>query len=366
MIFEHKNILIVSPEPWDHIFVSKHHYAVHLANRGNVVFFLNPPGREYRRTSTPFENVFQIDYRGFPPLLRFYPAFLQRLVMSYVYRKIERLCGNQFDVIWSFDNSVFFNFTFLSSNVLKISHIVDVNQDFQTAKAAATADFCFCNTELIKERLSRYNRNTSKINHGYAPQPLRASREGVKRSRITAIYAGNLAIPYIDWNVFAEVVSNHPDVDFVFIGPDVKGRRSDELTQSAKNKVADSSNVLFAGRVLFEDLQAYYSSADVLMIAYMEKYHDNQVANTHKMIEYLGSGKAVVATYTSEYLNFEPLIVMSKNNSEWPGKFQSVISDLEFFNSEGLQRKRREFALCNTYDEQIKKIEQIISTNETR
>ena len=39
MILKDKSILIVSPEPWAHLFVSKHHYAVHLAQRGNKVFF---------------------------------------------------------------------------------------------------------------------------------------------------------------------------------------------------------------------------------------------------------------------------------------------------------------------------------------
>ena len=37
------SILIISPEAWNGHFVSKHHYAVSLANRGYKVYFLNPP-----------------------------------------------------------------------------------------------------------------------------------------------------------------------------------------------------------------------------------------------------------------------------------------------------------------------------------
>ncbi len=36
-------ILIISPEPWDAHFVSKHHYACELARRGHQVLFCGPP-----------------------------------------------------------------------------------------------------------------------------------------------------------------------------------------------------------------------------------------------------------------------------------------------------------------------------------
>ncbi len=38
-----KTILLISPESWGKSFVSKHHYAVELAKKGNIVYFLNPP-----------------------------------------------------------------------------------------------------------------------------------------------------------------------------------------------------------------------------------------------------------------------------------------------------------------------------------
>ena len=41
-----KTILIISPQPWDHIAISKHHYANELAARNNTVYFLEPPNPE--------------------------------------------------------------------------------------------------------------------------------------------------------------------------------------------------------------------------------------------------------------------------------------------------------------------------------
>lgn len=367
MTLTNKTILLISPEPWDHIFVSKHHYAVQLGCQGNKVFFLNPPGGGRGVLPTRFESVFQIRYGGFPPLMRFYPESLQRLVLAYVYKRLEQVCQERFDVIWSFDNSVFFNFAFLDARVLKISHIVDINQDFQTAKAAATADFCFCTTELIRRRLSRFNANVHIIDHGYHHVPQKCP-EGLKpaHARKAAVYAGNLSIAYIDWRILATVISNHTDVDFVFIGPNDNHFTGDPLMQSAKERVFKSSNVIFKGEVDFEELQTFYASADVLLIAYQEKYQGDQVANPHKMVEYLGSGKVVVATYTSRYVNFHPLIVMSQTNLAWIANFASVVANLDFYNSESLQKKRRQFALSNTYENQIRRIENFLTAHDSR
>ena len=38
-----RTILLVSPNEWGAMHVSKHHYALELAERGNRVIFLNPP-----------------------------------------------------------------------------------------------------------------------------------------------------------------------------------------------------------------------------------------------------------------------------------------------------------------------------------
>src|SRR5947208_1346282 len=153
MKLKNKNILLISPEPLDHIFVSKHHYATHLAKRGNKIFFLNPPGNFDSISNTHFEGVYSVSYQGFPAGIRFYPSFLQKKIIKRKFNHLQRECNIRFDIIWSFDNSVFFDFSALPSHVIKISHIVDLNQDFQTQKAAITADYCFCTTEAIKHRL---------------------------------------------------------------------------------------------------------------------------------------------------------------------------------------------------------------------
>lgn len=361
MELKSKNILLISPEPWDHIFVSKHHYAVHLGKCGNQVFFLNPPQKKEGITATSFLNVSEVNYKGFPRGLRYYPGFFQKKIISLLYKQMEKMCGVNFDVVWSFDNSVFYDFSVLPSGVLKISHIVDANQDFQTEKAARTADICLAVTEQIKNRLYNYNRKVYKIGHGFCPtDSVSVLRNRSLGNKIKAVYAGNLAIPYIDWELIWGVVEKHADVDFIFIGPNSVSVDEPNL-RSAKEEVLKSANASFPGAIPFGELQHYYSAADVLFLAYQEKYHDTQVANSHKMMEYLGSGKVIVATKTSEYFNFHPLIAMSEKNDEFPRLFDTVLSNLDYYNSQEIQSQRIAFAMDNTYERQIRRIEQIIN-----
>lgn len=353
-----KKILLISPESWDHIFVSKHHYAIHLGKRSNKVFFLNPPSAHNSVVHTEYVNVFSIGYRGFPKGLRFYPPFLQRFFIRNKFNELQKLCGDTFDVVWSFDNSVFFDFSALPKNVLKICHIVDLNQNFQTRKAAATANVCFCTTELIKSRLSVFNSKVFKINHGFNASALETQSVFLPgESAIKVLYAGNLSMPYIDWELIGVLVNDNPGVDFIFVGPE-----GDRHGDDAKQKVRVSKNTFFVGRVKSDDLLCYYRASDILLVAYKERYHADQ-ANPHKVMEYMASGRILVSTYTDELRSMrdEQLICMSGTNAELPLLFSLALKNLLEWNGYDKAERRKKWAMNNTYDKQIERIEFIIN-----
>lgn len=353
--FSNKFILIVSPESWDHIFVSKHHYATHLGARGNKVYFLNPPIKENSCKPTDYENVYTINYKGFIKGLRFLPALLQRFFIRYNFEMLQKLCRVKFDIVWSFDNSVFYDFSALPDTVVKISHIVDLNQNFQTAKAAETADICFGVSIPILNRLKMYNKNTFFINHGcntLTKQRKKTALTGNNKKK--AFYAGNLNIPYIDWPLFLDLVAKNNEVDFILAGPWADGK--------SKEQALLFPNVYYVGQLKPDELKSYYKAADILLLVYNAEEYEAQLSNPHKMMEYLGSGKMVIATFTSEYEMFKKkgLIAMSKKNNEFPIIFNEVLSDLETWNSKEKQIARKAFALNNTYDKQISRIEEFI------
>jgi len=356
-----KNILLISPETWDHIFVSKHHYSVHLAARGNRVYFLNPPRAPFNVqaiSATKFQNVFSVGYSGFVKGLRFLPPFMQRFFIWKKFVELEKFCKVKFDVIWSFDNSVFYDFRALPDRVLKISHIVDLNQNFQTSVAAKTADYCFCTTELIKERLSWFTARVFKINHGFNVSDLKGIQKALPgQAKVKALYAGNLAFTFIDWKLLFRLVKSHPAVDFIFIGP---GKDHPSVDPNAR-LVAEQQNTFFLGKIPAGDLQEYYRLADILLICYRDEFHLDQ-ANPHKMMEYLGSGKVIVATFTGEYeeLMNQEVIAMSRENSQSEQLFDDVLKNLSFWNSERKIISRKAIASDNTYERQIQRIEKFL------
>lgn len=360
-----KNILIISPEPWDHIFVSKHHYAVHLAKRGNNVYFLGPPSSESGIKDTENLNLRVLHYKGFIRGLRFLPSFLQHLIMRSALEKLQRLAKVQFDVIWSFDNSVFYDFRIFKKEVLTISHIVDPSQDFNTSVAASTASFCICNTDLLKKRLGFHNARVFKINHGFNEirKPAKVKMPGSQS--IKAVYTGNLAIPYIDWEIFYRLVIENPTVDFIFVGPNFNDScNSHDGVVSMKRTILTCKNVHAVGRVPAHMVHSYLMDADLLLICYQEKYQEDQVANTHKFMEYFGAGKIIVSTFTREYEGFRDIVEMGDTNDQIPAIFKTVVNNLSRYNSSEMIERRIAVAHENTYDKQIGRIEQIISMYE--
>jgi len=310
---------------------------------------------------TEYENVLEVKYRGFPKGLRFYPAALQRHFIRKKFHELERLCNIRFDVIWSFDNSVFFDFSALPEGVLTVSHIVDLNQNFQFVNASRTAQLCIGVSRSIVKRQKRHNPRSYFINHGFAQphaivdEPLPSIDRSVKVG-----YAGNLNLKYIDWNALRHIILSRPEAKFFFAGPfDVSAPYIKWLVKQ--------TNVILLGRMTREEVSKFYREMDVLLLCYLANQYPEQLENSHKMMEYLGSGKIVVATFTLEYANLEEenLIAMSNNNSEFPGKFYQVLDNLSFWNSLDKQQLRKDLAFDNIYEKQLERIETLINRGST-
>lgn len=300
---------------------------------------------------TDNKNVWELNYKGFPKGLRFYPSILQKYFIKRKFKLLERLCQTEFDVIWSFDNSGFYDFTALPKKILKISHIVDLNQHFQLAKAAKTADICFGVSAAILNRLEVHNDKSFFINHGcnnYKGERI-ASLPG--ENKIKATYAGNLNISYINWCLFRQLVSENKEVDFILIGPWSEGKR--------KSEVKSFSNVFYVGELNAGELSDYYAVTDILLVIYKADEYPEQLSNPHKMMEYFAAGKMIVASQTTEYeqLVKEGLFLMCEETQEFAQLFESAVKNLSYWNSDKLKNARQKFALDNTYDKQLDRIE---------
>ena len=360
--FECKTIFLISPESWDYISVSKHHYAIALANRGNKVYFINPPVKKIPesiviRNVDDVQNLFVVNYKPIATGLRFFPPFIMHYIERKFLKKIEQKINGKFDVILNFENSRFYDFRFLSSDVLKIYFQVDQNQYFHPAIASRTADIVFAINDEILGIVKPFNENSFKISHSFQGN-LSAQAQAILDNkyvyvkpddRLKVVYVGNLDNEYIDYDLFEEVINKHPEVDFLLIGP---------YSQSGKmyDRIHKYTNAIFLGKVSSKEIPEYLSSADMLMLIYSRNF----TFSSHKLLEYLGSGKAIASTYMSELAKEDSLVEMSESHSEYGNVFTETLNSLEQLNISDKMKARILFALNCTYPKQLDKMESLI------
>lgn len=352
-----KNILVISPEPWGYINVSKHHYARELAKRGHRVYFLNPPDpANFSSLSiTAVEGASGISVVNYPGQLkgyRYLPAFLRVWLDKRLLKRLEEMIAGRIDVIWNFENSRFYEMQFAGDR-LKIYHQVDLNQNFHVRKAASQSDICFCTSDYILQEIEPWNANVFKIHHGTQPEAFCNESAARQNAAIIATYIGNLDSEYIDLELLKTIIERFPQIRFHLVG----SYKKDNDTYQLLSKYA---NAIFIGYVSSANIQHYLNEADILFVCYKADELREQLSSPHKFMEYLASGKTIVATYTDEYKDKRDLLVMADQQSEYSEKFAAVVNNLSFYNSRENQEKRVAFAREHTYARQLERIHRLI------
>lgn len=353
-------ILLISPEPWSAHSVSKHHYARLLAQRGHHVLFLEPPdSRRHGLHLTPIPGnpgLEVIKTGRTAPGLRFMPALFRRALERSWLKRLERRIRKRVDVVWLFENSRFYDLRFAGDR-LKIYHQVDINQTFHPAEAAKTATICFCTTDLIKEELLPHADRVHVIHHGLQQSGSAAELSEEHRLRFGGsgphlLYAGNLAMAYLDVELLAAVAKDNPDATLHLVG----GAPADAPLRRA---LFNQPNVVWWGQMPSTTIPALLEQADILLVTYLERHWRDQ-ANPHKLMEYLGSGKVVVATYTHQYRSERSLLAMSDLGGDYLTLLREVKANLDKWNSPDRQLRRKAFARENTYEKQLERIESLL------
>ncbi|MFZ5973499.1 MAG: hypothetical protein ACOYXA_18080 [Bacteroidota bacterium] len=347
---KNKNILVISPEPWGHIPVSKHHYAQALARAGNKVFFLSPPSTEDVVLQTNVPNLFAIEYKTFRGINRL-PSFMRNILNRQLSNHINSKAGGRFNVVWSFDPFRFQNLAIFNADI-NIYHAVDVHRAPLEEELARGADLLLSVSDMIMARFNHIDKPKKKVNHGVAPyffdQPV--LRHGNKP--ITVGYVGNLDNWCIDIPTLIKIVKSHPDINFKFIGP--------YSPNSYLAKVlSDMPHCKLVGRVPSNQLPAHFVDCSLFLMCYRGDEKDIN-SNHHKILEFLTTGCPVVMNYTDEYKDKRNLVFMSDSNEELPGLFSSVLNDLARHLQENIVQVRRNFALANGYDHHVVEIDNFI------
>ena len=352
-------VLLISPEPWGSHHVSKHHYARALSRQGISVLFLEPPILSLRGFEIiPIkedENIRLLRGPRVAPGLRFFPSQLRIQVERHWLQRIEELAKTEIAVVWLFENSRFYDLRFAADR-LKIYHQVDLNQTFHPQQAASTADICFCTTELIHRQLAAHNHRVFRLHHGLAPvyaelQLAVSQQRLLAAPGVHAVYIGNLDIAYLDQTLLFRLIHSHPDVQFHLVGGYQEGT---VLRQQLKGY----PHVHWWGRVSSSLIPRILERVDLQLVCYQAEHHADQ-SSPHKFMEYLASGRTIVATYTAEYADHAGLLAMCEagSNSGYLSLFQSVLNNLNEWNSPERMAARQAFAADQTYARQLQRIE---------
>ena len=350
-------ILIISPEPWDGHSVSKHHYAQELARRGHQVVFYGPPEEVGCLKLKPVaDNVGRLQVLHAPkvaPGLRFAPGPVRRFLEARWLRAVENVVNSRIDVVWNFENSRFFDMRFAGDR-LKLYHQVDLSQNFHPTLAAKTADFVFCTSRSIRDRLRQIRPDTCVIHHGVQEDLFDPASEAqqLPENSTNCVYAGNMSMEFIDRDTIQRCIKAFPNVLFHFFG----GFAKDDPFQG---ELAAWKNVRLHGKVVSQRILPILANADILLVAYQKSHFADQ-SNPHKMMEYMMSGKVIVATYTSEYERTNDLMAMCPPDGDYVEMLGEVIRNVDGWNTPELMAKRKAFAADNTYSRQLDRIVKVL------
>ena len=362
-----KTILILSPQPWHHLFVSKHHYAKALAE-SNTVYFISAPTYGFF-TNFRIENVLE----GLSELSYSIPVFgwikfkLPTLYRKYIRYKLKQLLDKKIGMIdWCVDFGCYQQYNSMDFVAAKRKIFFPVD-DFENLPIHPRgSDLIVTVSRNIQNKFSKGT--CYFINHGLASEFAQNARvalvEGKAWYRSTKVrvgYAGNLFLRFLDTKIFAQIILSNPQIEFHLFG-NREWNKDNEDHKEWNSVLEKSNNVIIHGLLTTESLVKEYNKMDAFILCYKPDNKNYHGENSHKIMEYLSTGKVTVASHISAYENSDLLVMPdSQNNTVMPALFQNVIRNLDEFNSIKRMNVRRTFALDNTYSKQIERIEALLA-----
>jgi len=374
MPFRDKNILIISPTPWEVSFPARQHYARELAKSGAFVYYLNPPSKADSIIELS-ENLWVVDYKVNGGLFGLFKLPEPKLA-----DKINLLILKKIDLVWSFDCSRFQNLNLFGSDSFKIYQkeewFSDINAETEIAN---TANLTLCLSKPLLDQLSDVKSPKILFDHALANVYVEAGQRKQQimvntqfaSGRIRCGYLGNLQNKYIDTAIFESIIRENPMVEFHIVGPFVKesnlaGSGNKTWEDPFVEFLMSAANVRMYGSLMTVRTAEILQTMDMFLVCYDSERFADIVANPQKVLEYLSVGNVIVSSLLSDYKSDSDLILMSDKNKDIPAIFKNTVNGLADYNTDALRKKRIDRALDHTYEKQLLKLEKIVSENERK
>lgn len=350
-----------------------------LAKRENEVFFLNPPvqtgkGPAGQVDMVPHRQVANLHIINqrlfFPYILKYKSMPLFHFFMRYQLRRVLKKMGKPVDIVWSFDLGNLIPFGLFPGKPFFIFHPVDEPLNQMAINAARGANILFSVTHEILRKYEHLPIGRHFVNHGVIDEFVLDGNIPWKKPEITRIgYSGNLLRPDIDRSILLEIVRQNENCVFEFWGSFTErqsniGGADNPETKSFIYALRGLPNVVLHGVVNPEALAQALRRMDAFLICYDVIKDQCHGTNYHKVIEYLGIGRAIISNNITTYSAIPDLVYMVEErntNQLLPALFKKIVNDLEAYNSHERQSMRIGYAKQNTYARQIEMIESLIA-----
>lgn len=343
-----KKAIVVSPQSWGKMFISKHHYAVELSKLGYEVYFVNPPKENklgglprIKIEATEYENLFTVNHTlFFSYYLKFHLPFLHNILI-FIQRWLLLKKTGKLDLILSFDLTN--NFPLKGLACKKIFFAADEPRAEQNFVSARNADLIVSVSQHILDLYEKHFHQTKKllINHGLSEEFLNIPKDLPKKYEGVNIgLSGNFLFNDIDYPILLQIVIENPQVKFHFYGN--HSTESNIVADTSKvnidylKKIKLSSNCIFYGILDKRELALELNQMDAFLICYDPQKGQSSGSNSHKILEFLSTGKVIFSSHFSYYEGTD-LFVMNENQSnqkDFNSLFKLVLEDLQNLNSE--------------------------------
>lgn len=376
--FRDKTVFIISPERWGTMKVSKHHYALELAAQNCRVYFIEPPQLSNTvieiKTCADHPLISIVNYKPVFRGKRFLPSFLYSLLLKQQVKVLLKKIKATPDVVWSFQGYLFQNLQWFGAPV-NLFFAADQFWYNELPAEVYSATISLAVSDTIYERIKQSGRPVYMIGHGLQKNFVHGAEELLKngsivseKKKITAGYTGNLRMEALDRSTMMKVIEQNPEVKFIFWGSyqptdlnlgGVTNKDADAFISFLENKC----NVELRGVVNSEELLKQVKEADLFWLCW--KIGVNGLwdgSNSHKLLEYLSTGKPVVAHHVSSYENTDLLYMLPvKENSGYAALFQQTVELVKKGEAKELIDKRLQTAVENSYSKKLQQIESLIN-----
>lgn len=355
---------LISPEPWGENMISKHHYAKALVERGFIVYFFNPPSDHFSVNEISL-NLYVIDYKSITGSNRLIKMLRKWCWKQVAIRLMKRLQLPKPDTVWSFDPYVFQDLNAFSENCFKIYHTVDDHHTALEHECVINSNLTLTISNLIRDKFEKNNKEIHVINHGLANHFLNSSQEYSIQEKVLKVgYVGNLNYSYLDYGTLFSIIKQHSDIEFHFVGPYQKNNLGGNTKyQSEITKLKSFKNVVIRGPIPSQQLPEVLKEMDLFLMCYKAEDNPVHMSNSHKVLEFLNTGKPIVSHYIDQYSTCPELIQMAKTKAALPILFKQSLKDYELLNTLELFTKRRGFALENNYSTHLETILNLIAVH---